>query len=76
MDSLNPQLRDFIQFCAERRCADWPQLYDEMVMVAGQRLFQGLGYTELKQLGLSLSINSLDKTIQQVKQALAQDYNC
>ena len=73
---MNPQLRDFILFCAERRCPDWPQLYDEMVTVAGQRLFQGLGYAELKQLGLSLCINSLDKTLLQVKQALAQDCNC
>jgi hypothetical protein len=76
MDLLDPQLRDFILFCAERRCSEWPQLYDEMVMVAGQRLYHGLGYTELKQLGLSLCINSLDKTLLQVKQALAQDCNC
>jgi hypothetical protein len=73
MNSLDPELRDFILFCVERRGADWPALYDEMAGVAGQRLFRGLGRTELKQLGLSLALDSLDKTLEQVKQAMTQD---
>ena len=72
MNSIDPQLRDFILFCVDRRGADWPALYDEMAGVAGQRLFRGLGRTELKQLGLSLALDSLDKTLEQVKQAVAQ----
>jgi hypothetical protein len=72
MNSLAPELRDFILFCAERRGADWPVLYDEMACVAGQRLFRGLGRTELKQLGLSLALDSLDETLELVKQAMAQ----
>jgi len=43
-----------------------------MAGVAGQRLFRGLGRTELKQLGLSLALDSLDKTLELVKQAMAQ----
>lgn len=73
MNSLDPQLRDFILFCVERRGAQWPALYDEMARVAGQRLFRGLGRAELKQLGLSLALDSLDKTLELVKQATAQD---
>ena len=72
MNSIDPQLRDFILFCVDRRGADWPALYDEMAGVAGQRLFRGLGRTELKQLGLSLALDSVDKTLEQVKQAIAQ----
>jgi len=72
MNSLDPQLRDFILFFVERRGSDWPALYDEMAGVAGQRLFRGLGRTELKQLGLSLALDSLDKTLELVKQAMAQ----
>jgi hypothetical protein len=72
MNSLDPQLRDFILFCVERRGADWPALYDEMAMVAGQRLFNGLGRAELKQLGLSLALDSVDRTLEIVKQAIAQ----
>jgi len=42
-------------------------------MVAGQHLFNGLGRTELKQLGLSLALDSVDRTLEIVKQAIAQD---
>lgn len=73
MNFLDPQLRDFILFCVERRGKDWPALYDEMARVSGQHLFRGLGRTELKQLGLSLALDSLDETIQLVKQAIAED---
>lgn len=73
MNSLAPELRDFILFCVDRRGSDWPVLYDEMACVAGQHLFRGLGRTELKQLGLSLALDSLDKTIELVQQALSQD---
>lgn len=72
MNSLDPQLRDFIIFCIERRGKGWPALYDEMARVAGQRLFRGLGYTDLKKLGLSLSLNGVDETIRLVKRATAQ----
>jgi hypothetical protein len=72
MNSLDPQLRDFILFCIDRRGADWPTLYDEMAGVAGQHLFRGLGRAELKQLGLSLALDSLDKTLELVRQAKAQ----
>ena len=74
MDSLDPELRDFILFCVERRGEKWPALYDEMARSAGQRLFRGLGYAELKQLGLSLSLDSLDETVRIVKQATDQGH--
>lgn len=72
MDSINPQLRDFILFCIERRGTQWPALYDEMARVAAQHLFRGLGREELKQSGLSLALDSLDKTLELVKQVIAQ----
>ena len=72
MNSLDPQLRDFILFCVDRRGAEWPILYDEMAWVAGQRLFRGLGRTELKQLGLSLSLDGLDDTLELVSQVISR----
>jgi hypothetical protein len=73
VDQLPPELRDFILFCAQRRSPEWPAIYDEMTRVAGQRLFRGLSYKELKQMGLSFSLSNLDKTIRVVKQATSQD---
>jgi hypothetical protein len=72
MNCLTPELRDFILFCVDRRGADWPVLYDEMALVAGQRLFKGLGRVELEQLGLSLALDSLDRTLELVRRVVSQ----
>ena len=73
MTPLEPKLRDFILFCIERRGAEWPALYDEMARVAGQRLFNGMGYEELKELGLSLRVSGLDRTLRMVHQVTASE---
>jgi len=66
METLNPVARDFILFCVHRHGKEWPALYDEMCWVAGRRLFRGLGYAELRKLGLSLSLNNIENTIRMV----------
>ena len=53
---------EFIAFCFARRAVSWPQLYDEMCFVAGNRLFQGLGYEELRLAGLDFTLGGLGKT--------------
>jgi hypothetical protein len=73
MIDLDPQLREFILFCIQRRGKHWPALYDEMANVAGQRLFRGLGYVELKQLGLSLAASNIDNLIRFVERIASQE---
>jgi hypothetical protein len=53
---------EFIAFCFRRRSVDWPQLYDEMCYVAGNRLYKGLGYDELKEAGLDFTLSGLSRT--------------
>ena len=53
---------DFITFCFERRGAGWPSLYDEMCYVAGNRLYRGLGYEDLKDAGLDLTLGGIPRT--------------
>ena len=72
MSDTPAQLRDFVLFCVQRRTAEWPGIYDEMTRVAGRRLFQGLGSTELKELGLSFSLSSVETTMQLVKDVTPQ----
>jgi len=72
MNSLAPEIRDFILFCIDRRGSDWPVLYDEMALVAGQRLFKGLGRDELEQMGLSLALDSVDRTLELVRGVMSQ----
>jgi len=66
METLNLVARDFILFCIERNGKEWPALYDEMCWVAGRRLFRGLGYADLRKLGLSLSLTNIEDTIRMV----------
>ena len=53
---------DFISFCLSRRAVDWPFLYDEMCYVASNRLYRGLGYEELREVGLDLALSGLVNT--------------
>jgi hypothetical protein len=53
---------DFISFCLSRRAVEWPLLYDEMCYVAANRLYRGLGYEELREVGIDLTLSGLVKT--------------
>jgi hypothetical protein len=53
---------EFISFCLSRRAVDWPFLYDEMCYVASNKLYRGLGYEELRELGLDLALSGRVKT--------------
>ena len=75
METLNPLARDFILFCVHRQGREWPALYDEMCRVAGRHLFRGLGYAELRGLGVSLSLTSIEDTIRMVDIVMAQEAN-
>ncbi len=70
MECLDPVVCGFILFCVRRRGKEWPALYDEMCWVAGQRLFNGLEYAELRQRGLSFALANLDKTFSLVETAI------
>lgn len=53
---------EFITFCFNRRAVGWPQIYDEMCYVAGNRLYKGLGYEELRAAGLDFTLSGLART--------------
>jgi len=53
---------DFVSFCFARRAVDWPLLYDEMCYVASNRLYRGLGYAELRDAGLDLTLGGMVRT--------------
>jgi len=73
METVDPIVRDFILFCLQRQGKGWPALYDEMCRVAGQRLFRGLGYTDLRKRGLSFSLANIDATIRLVDTVAASN---
>ena len=69
---MDSEIRDFILFCVQRRGKQWPGLYDEMTSVAGRGLFRGMGYRELKDKGLSLSLSNIDNVLELIEQATGE----
>ena len=67
MESVDPIVGGFILFCINRRGNHWPALYDEMCRVAGRHLYKGMGYEELRERGLSFSLDGVEKTIGMVE---------
>jgi hypothetical protein len=63
---------DFISFCLSRRPVDWPFLYDEMCYVASNKLYRGLGYEELREVGLDLALSGLVKTSRIANEVIRQ----
>jgi hypothetical protein len=61
-ERVAPVAIEFIAFCYRRRGAEWPRLYDEMCLVAGQRLYKGLGYEDLKAAGVDFTLGGLART--------------
>lgn len=72
MQTSNPLAAEFILFCHQRCQQAWPDLYDEMCWVAGHRLFRGMGYPELNEVGLSLGLANMDETIRMVEAATSE----
>ncbi|KTB49021.1 MULTISPECIES: hypothetical protein [Dehalogenimonas] len=66
----HPHLHEFVLLCARRAGTQWIDLYDEMCRSAARKKFRGLGYAELRELGLSLDLDSLDATAAMVDSVL------
>jgi len=65
---------EFAHYIATRapRGTPWTSVYDEMCRVARSRAFRGMGYSELLDAGVSLSITGLDHICQLVDKAWEQ----
>lgn len=71
-DMTHPHLHEFVRECAYRAGNNWTELYDEMCRTAARRKFRGLGYNELREMGLSLDLNGLDATAALVDDVLGK----
>ena len=52
---------DFVRFCHRRRCAGWPELYDEMCAVARRGLYHGWGFAELAEHGIAFGLAEMPR---------------
>jgi hypothetical protein len=51
-----PEAEAFVRFCHQRRRVGWPELYDEMCLVATRGLFRGMGRDALAEVGIGFSL--------------------
>ncbi len=56
---LTPEATEFVRFCYGRRSVGWPELYDEMCLVASRGLFRGWGPVELAEHGIGFGLFEL-----------------
>jgi len=54
--AADPEAVEFVRYCRARRRVGWPELYDEMCVVASRGLFRGYGFSELEDRGIGFSL--------------------
>ena len=66
-----PEVAEFIRFCHHRRPRTWPDLYDEMWVVAARREFNGWGFEQLEAYGVTFSLFEMPRLAGWVRLVLA-----
>jgi hypothetical protein len=56
LDGADPEAVEFVRFCRSRRRVGWPELYDEMWVVANRGLFRGYDCADLEERGIGFSL--------------------
>lgn len=67
-----PEVAEFIRFCHRRRPRAWPDLYDEMWVVAARREFNGWGFEQLEAYGVTFSLFEMPRLASWVREVLDQ----
>jgi hypothetical protein len=64
---------DFVRFCHRRRRVGWPELYDEMCVVASHGLYRGLGFGELAEHGIAFGLAEMPRLAGLVAQVAKEE---
>jgi hypothetical protein len=64
---------EFIRFCYARRRIGWPELYDEMCLVASRGLFRGWGPDELEAHGITFGLFEMPHLATTVTEIVVED---
>jgi hypothetical protein len=68
-----PEAEAFVRFCYGRRRIGWPELYDEMCLVAARGLFRGMGSDALAEIGVGFSLSDTPRLAELVRRVAAED---
>jgi hypothetical protein len=70
---VDPRAVEFVRFCYLRRRVSWPELYDEMCLVAARGSFRGMSYDDLSEVGVSFALAGLPPLIQLSDRVVAEE---
>ena len=68
-----PEAVDFVRFCYRRRSVGWPELYDEMCLVAGRGLYHGYHADDLAEIGIAFGLLDMPALATVVSRVVAED---
>ncbi len=68
-----PEAEAFVRFCYQRRRVGWPELYDEMCLVATRGLFRGMGRDALAEVGVGFSLFETPRMAQLVHRVVGEE---
>ena len=71
--AVTPEAEAFVRFCYQRRHVGWPELYDEMCLVATRGLFRGMGREALAEVGVGFSLFETPRMAQLVRQVVGEE---
>ncbi len=68
-----PEAEAFVRYCYQRRRVGWPELYDEMCLVATRGLFRGMGRDALAEVGVGFSLFETPRMAQLVRRVAGEE---
>jgi hypothetical protein len=71
--AASPVAEAFVRFCYQRRRVGWPELYDEMCLVATRGLFRGMGRDALSDVGVGFSLCGMPRLAQLVARVVTDE---
>ncbi len=71
--STAPEAEAFVRFCYQRRRVGWPELYDEMCLVATRGLFRGMSRDALHEVGIGFSLFETARLAQLVGRIVGEE---
>jgi hypothetical protein len=69
----SPEAEAFVRYCYGRRRVGWPELYDEMCLVATRGLFRGMGREALSEIGIGFSLFETPRVAQLVHRIVGEE---
>lgn len=70
---VDPRAIEFVRFCYLRRRVSWPELYDEMCLVAARGSFRGMTYEDLSDVGITFTLYGMPWLIQLSHRIVAEE---